>query len=93
MNAKDLAAERRRDLKERNSIAADTGRSLLVEAAAGTGKTTLMIDRILHGLREGVFRMPGLVAITFTEKAAAELEARLRYKLAGAVGEANARSP
>lgn len=55
---------------------------MLVEAAAGTGKTTLIMDRMLHGLKRGAFRLPRTVAITFTEKAAGELETRLRAALA-----------
>jgi len=56
-------------------------KSMLIEAAAGTGKTKLIIDRILHGLGAGKFRVPRLVAITFTEKAAGELQSRLRAGL------------
>jgi ATP-dependent helicase/nuclease subunit A len=56
-------------------------RPLLVEAGAGTGKTTLLVARLLHGLETGAVRMPGLVAISFTEKAAAELRLRLRQRL------------
>ena len=75
--------EQKRQLDEeiRQEIIAGTDRSMLVEAAAGTGKTTLLVDRILSGVRRGHFGLPGVVAITFTEKAAAELESRLRQAL------------
>ncbi len=72
------------DSSVRESIEAATGRSLLVEAAAGTGKTTLIVDRILRGVLDGSLRMRATVAITFTEKAAGELEERLRRRLAEA---------
>jgi len=70
-----------RDQDVRERIIHATNSSLLVEAAAGTGKTTLMVDRILQGLREGSLRLPDTVAITFTEKAAGELEERVRERL------------
>ncbi len=57
-----------------------------VAAGAGSGKTTILIERIARLLaehREQPGRELGLdqiVAITFTEKAAAEMKARLRRK-------------
>ena len=81
MTTGDVETARRADFGIRQAVIAATGRSMLVEAAAGTGKTTLMIDRMLSGLRAGQFRLPEAVAITFTEKAAGELEARLRREL------------
>ncbi|NLW50401.1 MAG: UvrD-helicase domain-containing protein [Candidatus Brocadiaceae bacterium] len=68
----------------RAEVRDSSARTMLVEAAAGTGKTTLLVDRILGGVREGRVRLAGTVAITFTEKAAGELEDRLRTKLAEA---------
>ena len=51
--------------------------TLLVEASAGTGKTSLLAGRICLMLAAGV--VPGdLAAITFTESAAGELGARVR---------------
>ncbi len=70
------------DAATRARIVASTDQSMLVEAAAGTGKTTLIVDRILQGIRDGTLRLPGTVAITFTEKAAGELESRVREALA-----------
>ncbi|MDP6107196.1 MAG: UvrD-helicase domain-containing protein [Candidatus Brocadiia bacterium] len=90
MSDADLQSLRAADLAERDFIVRATDRSLLVEAAAGTGKTTLLVERILHGLREGRLELPKTVAITFTEEAAAELEARLRGAL---TRELSGRSP
>jgi len=59
----------------------DLERTLVVEASAGTGKTELLCDRALEILRRPGFDPAGLVAITFTEKAAAEMSARLRRRL------------
>jgi ATP-dependent exoDNAse (exonuclease V) beta subunit len=68
-------AEARRKIRE----ALDT--TLIVEAAAGTGKTTELIHRILSVLATTTVTMTQIVAVTFTEKAAGELKLRLREEL------------
>src|SRR5262245_39431861 len=55
--------------------------SLLVEAAAGTGKTSELVQRIVAVLREGRTTVDRIVAVTFTRKAAGELKIRLRQEL------------
>ncbi len=52
--------------------------TLVVEAAAGTGKTTELVNRIVRVLAEGRANVREIVAVTFTEKAAGELKLRLR---------------
>ncbi len=69
------------DQQVRQRIRTTTGRSLLVEAGAGTGKTTLIVDRLVQGVLDGSIRMPRAVVITFTRKAAGELEVRVRQAL------------
>ena len=55
--------------------------TLIVEAAAGTGKTTELVRRILRVLETDRATMVEIVAVTFTEKAAGELKLRLRESL------------
>jgi ATP-dependent exoDNAse (exonuclease V) beta subunit len=55
--------------------------TLLVEAAAGTGKTTELVSRILAVIAAGRARIEDIVAVTFTEKAAGELKLRLRTEI------------
>ena len=60
--------------------------NIVVEAGAGTGKTTLLTDRLLFLLLAGGPEREGLsitrvVALTFTEKAAGEIKARLAERL------------
>src|SRR6187431_3274447 len=55
--------------------------TLVVEAAAGTGKTTELVTRIVRVLAEGRATVREIVAVTFTEKAAGELKLRLRQRL------------
>jgi len=55
--------------------------TVIVEAAAGTGKTTELVQRILNVLARGRARIEQIVAVTFTEKAAGELKLRIRKDL------------
>jgi ATP-dependent helicase/nuclease subunit A len=60
----------------KNKIALDPSNSVVVEACAGSGKTWLLVSRIVRLLLAGV--QPGeILAITFTRKAAQEMQERL----------------
>jgi ATP-dependent helicase/nuclease subunit A len=69
------------DAGARRAIRDDLDDTLVVEAAAGTGKTTELVNRILRVLATGRARMIEIAAVTFTEKAAGELKLRLREAL------------
>lgn len=58
-------------------------RNVVVLAGAGTGKTTLLVNRLLHALlREPhPFRLTEMLALTFTNKAASEMKGRLHDEL------------
>ncbi len=76
------------DRGQRDLIARELDRCILVEAAAGTGKTASMVDRMLALLRTGRCGSIGaMAAVTFTRKAAAELRGRFQVALERAVGE------
>lgn len=72
------------DWAERRKIVELLDTTLLVEAAAGTGKTTALVDRILALVAAPKCAAENLAAVTFTRKAAGELRERLRQKLPGA---------
>jgi ATP-dependent helicase/nuclease subunit A len=55
--------------------------SFVVEAAAGTGKTTVLIERVVNVVATGLADIGRLVCVTFTEKAAGEMKLRLRRAL------------
>ena len=55
--------------------------SLLVVAGAGTGKTSLITERIVHLINERKFEPQNILAVTFTEKAAREMVERLDEKM------------
>ncbi len=60
-----------------NHLALDPQRSVVVEACAGSGKTWLLVSRIVRLLLDGA-QPSQILAITFTRKAAQEMQARLQ---------------
>src|SRR5437660_11067463 len=72
----------------RQRIRKSLDESLIVEAAAGTGKTSELLKRIVAILRSGATSVDQSVAVTFTRKAAGELRLRLRVELDQARGSA-----
>ncbi|OGI62218.1 MAG: hypothetical protein A2W18_10930 [Candidatus Muproteobacteria bacterium RBG_16_60_9] len=60
--------------------AIDPHRNAVVHAAAGTGKTWLLVSRIIRLLLEGI-KPSSILAITFTRKAAAEMRLRVGQRL------------
>ncbi|MGE5216146.1 MAG: UvrD-helicase domain-containing protein, partial [Chloroflexota bacterium] len=73
------------DADERERAVATFDRNLVVTAGAGTGKTTLLVDRLAHLLLRNPepLRITEIVALTFTNKAANEMKLRLRDRLQG----------
>ena len=61
-------------------IVHDQEANLIVDAGAGTGKTYALVSRVVALVKSGV-RMDNIVAITFTEAAAAELSERIRTRM------------
>ena len=68
------------DQDARDRIQGALDETQVVEAAAGTGKTTALVRRILRVIASGV-DVADIVAVTFTEKAAGELKLRLREEI------------
>src|SRR4051794_23240723 len=76
------------DQVDRDRIERELDRNLFVEAGAGAGKTTSLVGRIVALVRSGV-PIEGVAAITFTEKAAADLRHRLRAALLTAANDSS----
>jgi len=75
------------DADARQRITENTHQTLFVEAGAGSGKTSSLVGRITQlVLKDGV-ALRGIAAVTFTEKAGAELRDRIRADLERAGGE------
>lgn len=77
------------DQQQRDLIRNDLDSNMVVEAAAGTGKTSELVRRIIALIENGRTTVDRLVAVTFTEKAAGELKLRLRMGLEDARREAS----
>lgn len=58
-----------------------TGSNLLVAASAGSGKTTVLIERLVNRIKEHGYNVDDFLVVTFTEAAASELKQRLRSKI------------
>lgn len=80
------------DQADRVRAATTFDQNIVVTAGAGTGKTTLLINRLLHLLMRGADAMPitAIVALTFTNKSANEMKSRLRETLENLMADADA---
>lgn len=57
------------------------GKNIMVSASAGSGKTTVLIARLMKRIVEDHVRLDEICAMTFTEKAASEMKKRLAQAL------------
>ena len=69
------------DQNGRDIIRTALDKTLVVEAAAGTGKTSELVQRIIAVVAAGKATIDRIAGVTFTEKAAGELKLRLRSEL------------
>lgn len=74
-----------RDDQARQRVIEEFSQNLLVEAGAGTGKTTLLVERALYAILERGIPVERLILITFMEKAALEIRQRLTQGLHNAL--------
>ncbi len=68
--------------------AIDAAGKTIVSASAGSGKTTVMIEKMLGLIRSGV-DVSEILAVTYTKKAAAQMKEKLRKKILKALAEPN----
>ena len=66
--------------EQRAAIAARE-RDAFLEAGAGSGKTTVLVDRYCEAVAEDGVEVDRILAFTFTERAAAEMRSRVRREL------------
>jgi len=71
------------DERQREAIGHVHG-PMLVIAGAGTGKTTVLTQRVANLIRDGHARPDEILALTYTDNSAAEMMARVREELKGA---------
>ena len=73
--------------EQQHAAVFDRGGSLLVSAAAGSGKTKVLVERVFSYLTQEHANVDDFLIITYTRAAAAELRARLASELAARVAE------
>ena len=78
------------DQRVRDAAIRDLDTSIFLRAGAGTGKTSVLVGRLVEAVRTGRAELREIVGITFTEKAAGELRDRVRRALYGALQGADA---
>ena len=66
--------------EQQKMVIASGGRRLICSAAAGSGKTAVMVERVVRMIREGADPESFLV-VTFTNAAAAEMKEKIRNRL------------
>ena len=59
----------------------ERGRNILVSAGAGSGKTAVMVERVVRLIMEGRVPVSAMLIVTFTKAAASEMKERLRKAL------------
>jgi ATP-dependent exoDNAse (exonuclease V) beta subunit len=65
---------------EQEQAVARRGEPLLLSAAAGSGKTSVLVERFVRAVREDGVAPGRILALTFTERAAGELRERVRAR-------------
>ena len=68
--------------KEQEEAIYTSGKNIIVSAGAGSGKTAVLSERVLHKIEEGT-HVNELLILTFTRAAADEMKDRIRKKILG----------
>ena len=72
---------------EQRMAVTDRGGSLLVSAAAGSGKTKVLVERLFRRIEEEQCGVDDFLIITYTRAAAAELRGKIANELSKRVAE------
>lgn len=68
--------------KEQEEAIYTSGKNIIVSAGAGSGKTAVLSERVLHKIESGI-HVNELLILTFTRAAADEMKDRIRKKISG----------
>lgn len=66
--------------KDQLSVITAENKEILVSAAAGSGKTAVLVERVAELIRKG-YKLNRMLIITFTHAAAAEMKEKIRKRL------------
>jgi len=72
---------------QQQAVVENRGGSLLVSAAAGSGKTKVLVDRLFRYITEDHCNVDDFLIITYTKAAAAELRSKIAAELSKRVAE------
>lgn len=72
---------------EQQAVVENRGGSLLVSAAAGSGKTKVLVERLFHAIAEERCSVDDFLIITYTKAAAAELRSKIAAELNRRIGQ------
>ena len=67
------------------------GTNILLSAAAGSGKTTVLVQRVLELIASGATQIDRMLIVTFTRAASADMRAKLSRELGRRAAEGDAR--
>ena len=73
--------------EEQMTAITEHGKSILVSAAAGSGKTSVMVERILRMIIDGKADVDGILVLTFTNASAADMRDKLSKAIRNAIKE------
>ena len=79
------------EMNPKQQQALRTDRNITLTAGAGTGKTRVLVERYLGILQQGA-GVQSVLALTFTEKAAAEMKIRIKESMLDRLRNSNTRS-
>jgi len=69
------------DLTQQQKLSLATNKNIAVTAGAGTGKTSILVERFIHIILTEDIDIKEVLAITFTDKAAAEMMERVANRI------------
>ena len=78
-----------KQLTEEQRAAIESTGETLVSASAGSGKTFVMIEKIIALILEGKAEISSVLAVTFTNLAAAEMKEKLKRAIIARINEEN----
>lgn len=67
--------------KQQQKAIIDSGHNILVSAGAGSGKTQVLTERVIHFVRDKNYKLKDFLILTFTKLAASEMKERIRKAL------------
>ena len=74
-------AERMQFTADQQKAIETRGQNILVAAAAGSGKTRVLVERIISQVRAGTLSLDRILVLTFTKAAASEMRERIEAAL------------